>query len=168
MWAQSLVSGAGQPTRHFNSEDGCPISEGTIRKRLKRSFTTGIRCFSYFFSGLTESSPEFFVGFSSSLNTHPSLAETTADKASACSDGDCMRGRMTPHACLLVKQLSVIILEVFSKPDCKFCLVFFFVSPLISTAVKELLRAAEKCFDFSWMLFTGCLFSVHLMHSASG
>ena len=32
---RSLVSGAGQPSRHFNSEDECPISEGTIRKGWK-------------------------------------------------------------------------------------------------------------------------------------
>lgn len=48
-----MVPGAGQPARHFNSQDECPVLEAAIRKRLKRFLTTGIRCFSVFF--LTDS-----------------------------------------------------------------------------------------------------------------
>lgn len=33
-----LVSGVGQPTRHFNSEDGCSTLEGTIRKKTQEVF----------------------------------------------------------------------------------------------------------------------------------
>lgn len=50
----SLVSGAGQPTRHFNSEDGCPISEGTIRKASKGLSPQGSDGFCYFSSSLTD------------------------------------------------------------------------------------------------------------------
>lgn len=95
----SLVSGAGQPTRHFNSEDGCPISEGTIRKRLKRSFTTGIRCFSYFSPAwLTARLCWSFILVFVLLNTHLSLAERTADKA--CVLRERLRARLNRCTCL--------------------------------------------------------------------
>lgn len=114
-----------------------PHFRGNDKKRLKRSFTTGIRCFSYFFSSLTDSTQKgcCFLSFS----TH--IRRLLIKLACLGKDGAC--GRMTARARSLVKQLSAIILEVSASRALNSALCFFWggESLLISRAVRELLRS---------------------------
>lgn len=79
-------SGAGQPSRHFNSEDGCRTSVGTIRKGLRGLSPQGSDafltfCFGGFFHPdwqLTEIRllASLFFYFFVLFGTHPSSADS--------------------------------------------------------------------------------------------
>lgn len=85
---RSLVSGAGQPTRHFNSEDGCPISEGTIRKGSKGLSPQGSDAFLTFSPvWLTAHRGKAFYWFLS-FSTHIRLWRRWLLITPACSEKD--------------------------------------------------------------------------------
>lgn len=116
-----------------------PHFRGNDKKRLKRSFTTGIRCCSYFSPAWLTAHRAKALFWFLSFSTHIYLWQRGLLIKPACSEKDCECGWTAARVCFLVKQLSVIILEVSASQFLESSLVFF-VSVLISTAVKELLR----------------------------
>lgn len=150
----SLVPGVGQPTRHFNSEDGCLISVGTIRKGLLR-FCTRIKCFSYFPLSVTDSSLRlrFFLFCFVLLDTHPFGRETTCGWSNAAF----VAAQLYMFDLLLNNTVQLWVkVSTHTLTGAKSCAsyLFYFLSSVYFHCSQEPQRAAERHFNFSLMLFT--------------